>query len=135
MIPTGAFITFLSELTAVGAALTTAKLSLFVNSPPIFIANPLPGAFVAPTYTGYVAAAAVTFGSPYINPSLQGEISGGSFAFSCTGSGAPNIITGAFLTNTGDTAVLGVDVFATPITIENLYDGFNYVCRMILAGM
>jgi hypothetical protein len=120
---------------AVGGNLHGALLQLFTNSPPVFAPNALAATLVIPVYTGYVPAQAAVWGTPFVNSRLQGEVSGGIFTFAVTASGAPNVITGAALMDSTSTNILGIDIFANPITLTNDFDGFTYYLRWVNTGV
>jgi len=134
VVPTYTLAAQLTVQIAVGGNLHGALVRLFTNSPAVFVPNVLAAALVVPTYIGYVDVQAAIWGAAFVNPALQGEVSGGALNYAVTTSGAPNIITGAALIDSTSTDILGIDVFATPITLTNLFDGFTYYVRWINAG-
>lgn len=117
----------LSALVAVGGLLAGVKIHLYkthLNPDPT---TPLATFTAAEAdYTGYAAQAVGTWGAPYIDIDGLAHVSAPSKQFQPTDGVAPNVIYGAFITDTAGAVLIFYVVFDTPVSLLNALQALIY---------
>jgi hypothetical protein len=93
------------------------------------------GDFTEATYDGYVALALTAWGTPFIGPDGNGQVTAPGILFVDTGFATPNTIYGYYLTNAAGTVLLLSGKFDAPILMNNTGIGFVFVPTLELGGL
>lgn len=119
----------LADLKAVAGLAVAVKVHLFTGTPPIS-GGMVIGDFTEATFDGYAASAVITWSDP-LNPEDNDgkEMVGDTKSFICTGTTTPEVITGYFLTGTGD-VIMGAEMFETPQAVNAVDDAVVVVPRL-----
>jgi len=126
VLPVAIDIAILTELIDTGNLLDATTLILFQNDivpTPATVMSDLTEA----TFTGYAAAAAIVWGTPYLDVTGIALVTAASHEFVSTGSTIGNIIYGWALTNAAKTDLKKAARFTTPIGISATGEGVTVV--------
>jgi hypothetical protein len=120
----------LTALIAAAALLgTDLKAGLFINT--VALGKTLTiSDLTEPTYASYVRQS-VVMGTPFRDPINGIAALAGSLLWQQTGTPTPNIIQGIFYTYGATPLLLGVEVFASPIALNDLLDAFSSVLEYV----
>lgn len=84
--------------------------------------------FTAPTFAGYAALLAQTWGAPYLDQEGKLQLASPVQQWACTTTGPADVILGYYVWREGTPDVLlFANEFDTPITIEFLGDGVAFI--------
>jgi hypothetical protein len=114
----------LAAMVATGGPFATLTLRLFVNQLNFSNTTALTDLTEA-TFTGYTAAAAQVFGTPYIAPDGNPHLTAPSTQFTAGALTTPETVYGYYLTNAAGTSLVAGGTLAIPVPITKQYDGLT----------
>jgi hypothetical protein len=116
----------IAAATVLGADL---KAGLFTNTPVLSKTN-LVADFVEPVWATYVRQAVVMAG-PFRDPALGIASLSASLIWQQTGTPTPCVIKGIFYTYGAGPLVMGAEIFATPIPLNDILDAFTSILEFV----
>lgn len=120
IVPIATRLSAIAELIATGNLFAGTKVILYQNNIMLSDFTTLADLTEA-TFTGYARSAAITWGTPYVNPSQQATSTGASIQFSCTGTAVTQLVYGwALIIDSTVDVLMVAEAFAEPVSMDGV---------------
>lgn len=120
VVPLNNRLSALGELIAATNLLDGVKVILFKNAAALSIYSTLADLIEA-DFTGYARSSAIVWGTAYVNPNQQAQVTGGSKQFNCSGATVTNTIYGwAIIIDSTVDILVAAELLPQPVTMTGV---------------